>query len=330
MLHLWNRKRELRLIHLDSCSLFHCLVIILAGLSALNACEAKKRQRPAANVIPSAKPPEGAPTDAGGGSQSPGGVNSAGAPADDYFVPFQRPEVFENRPTKDTDIFYSTVHYKSAGESWFKSCASIQVGKQVKGVGCSHPGQGEDSQPEFKKRQIWGFAPESANQSLELIFTTFRPKVVKCGTPEATSSNSTTDLCPGPMSSVSLPERRSTSHGGALKCLKNGRVHVIFYEDQSQGEVDPESKKPLYNNFERNIEARSRLKMQDGGAVPHFSDLRRIFEPSVLNAVYKDESGNSVTEKQLRGQFGIDYGDVIIQIDLGNAGHKLLGFEDCQ
>jgi hypothetical protein len=285
------------------------------------ACNTKKERK--GEIIPPGKP--GASTTpnnvTAGGNQETGGT-PGGSGADNYFKPRKRPSNIsvdgKERPVNTNDIFITPVYVKA--EVWFRTCVKAISGANPLGIGCSlgdaSPKPATDMPPLTVDKPV-GIPLDKGGQKIALTFESFKSAVVKC-TDASARKTSTTGNCPGAVDSISFDTRSTATANSVIKCAKSGDVLVVFYEDQETALV------------EKNNSFRAGLKNAAGSA-PLLPNLKDIFSDPPLTASYTDAAkGAQITEQDVRKKFGVDYQDLILQIDLGSAGNSVAGLESCQ
>jgi hypothetical protein len=307
------------------------VVAVSAGLLlAVLGCQDRKT-RPAAVIKPSAvaEAPKTDPADGIGNPRSAGDGGSPTAPTvsgndavTDYLKPVARParingEDGVQRDTNAHDVFVTPVYVK--GSSWFKNCVAGRIGgAQRRLFGCSHfetprlPNEGP-----LKIGTSYGIPLSAGNQKFDLSFISYKPEVKPCSQIPDKQAKSTTGSCPGEMEQTPFAERASGQKSPYMLCVKSGNVLVVAFEDQTDA---------LFEKFKT---AKAGLKLEGGGSPALFPDAKKLFASEVVNAAYQDKAGKTVTEAELRSRYGVDFADVIVQIDLGTSGNTLAGFEEC-
>jgi hypothetical protein len=285
------------------------------------SCNTKKERK--GEVIPPGKPGAStAPNNVtGGGNQETGGT-PGGSGAGSYFTPRKRPANItvdgKSRPVNNNDIFITPVYVKS--EAWFRTCVKAISGASPLGIGCSLADASPKPPAEMPALVVdnaVGIPLDKGGQKITLTFESFKSAVVKC-TDSSARKTSTTGNCPGAVDSVSFDIRSTATANSVIKCAKSGDVLVVFYEDQETALV------------EKNNTFRGALKSTTGSAplLPNFKD---IFSDPPLTTSYSDAAkGTQITEQDVRKKFGVDFQDLILQVDLGSAGNSVAGLESCQ
>jgi hypothetical protein len=284
-------------------------------------CNTKKERK--GEIIPPGKP--GASNEpykvTGGGEQGPV-VSPGGTGAENYFKPRKRPATInvdgKDRPVNNNDIFVTPVYVKS--EVWFRTCVKAISGANPLGIGCSladaSPKPAADM-PALAVDKAVGIPLDKGGQKITLTFESFKSAVIKCSDPSARKT-STTGNCPGAVDSVSFDVRSTATANSVIKCAKSGDILVVFYEDQETALV------------EKNNSYRAGLKAASGSA-PLLPNLKDIFSDPSLTASYTEAAkGAQITEQDVRKKFGVDFQDLILQVDLGSAGNSVAGLESCQ
>lgn len=284
-------------------------------------CNTKKERKGV--ILPPVKPGASSDPTKGNGEGNPGAsVQPGGAGAEaSYFNPRRRPTTItvngKDRPVNNNDIFITPVYVKA--EAWFRTCVRSITGAVSFGVGCSLADASPKPPAEMPALALdkpVGIPLDKGGQKIALTFESFKSAVVKCGETSARQT-STTGNCPGAVNAVSFDIRSTAAATSAIKCAKAGDVLVVFYEDQETSVI------------EKNNTLRAGLKTA-AGAAPLLPNLKDIFSDPPLAAIYTDTKGAIITEQDVRKKFGVDFQDVILQVDLGSAGNSVAGLESCR
>lgn len=271
----------------------------------LTACEEQsKGPRKGGNPVPSRSP---SPTDDPSVSDGPDddGRDLGGAPVGDasYMQPLQRP-----LDVQADEIVFTPV-YVDRG-AWFKTCVAAKAQGKVGHIGCTVSAGSHLSAdaPLFEINSSVRWKPQSTGQAVELEFYTYRP-ISTGGCSQAG--------CPGPFAAAPALTKTSGSTPATLKCLKSGAALVFFFDDQDD------------SKFSSDAAFRSGLSAV--GTVPPMPFLRNLTDEGLLNAVYSFNSERgTISERDARRKFGIDFDEVILQVDLGSGNYTVKGYESCQ
>jgi hypothetical protein len=221
-----------------------------------------------------------------------------------YMRPLQRPT-----DTKPDEIVFTPVAIDSA--AWFRTCVVAKAQGNSGNIGCTIVGGSHLSTdaPLFELNRSVRWKPQTSGQSVELEFYTYRP---------TSTANCSTSGCPGPFSPSPSLTKLSGSVPETLKCLKSGSVLVFFYDDQDDSKVASD------------VSYRSSLSAEVG-SVPAGPNLRNLTDQALLDAVYLgDPERGSVSERDVRRKYGIDFDELIMQVDLGTGNYSIKGYESCQ
>jgi hypothetical protein len=293
----------------------------------------ERKQRPHAVIKPSSAAPGGPKSDSDPTKNPPGGpVASDAEAAADYLTPVKRPaRIIDNagkeRATNDHDVFVTPVYLKSS--AWFKSCVIGAVGTSPERLfGCTHADAVRLPKEEpLKLRTSYGVPVDAGDQTFAFSLWSFSPEVKKCEDLPDQKSKSSTGSCPGEMAQAPFAKRLTSNAKEHFLCTRSGSTLIIAYEDQSDG-PSAGGEASLFAKYK---EAKANLTLEGSGAKAWvFPDVRKLFASETTNAQFKDTKGGVVLEQDLRQKYGVDFVDVIVQIDLGTSGNKLAGFEDCQ
>lgn len=281
-------------------------VLVVAVCVFSFACEEQsKGPRKGGNPTPK---PSATPTVDPGDPGNPNG-NNPGQPVTpggdaSYMQPLQRPA-----DVQADEIVFTPVYID--GGAWFKTCVAAKAQGKIGNVGCTISAGSHLSKdaPLFELNRSVRWKPQSTGQAVELEFYTYRP---------TSTANCSAAGCPGPFAESPALTKVSGSAPETLKCVRSGSVLVFFFDDQADQKVSSDSA------FRAGLSAES-------GAVPSMPFLRNLTDEGLLNAVYSgNPDGGTISERDVRRKFGIDYDEVILQVDLGSGNYTIKGYESCQ
>lgn len=319
----------------SSCGLVLGLSLGSAVLTLVGAGCQQRRQRPSAVLVSKEQPGGGDSKPRGGGTEGGGGTgtrDSGGAgKALDYLTPVPRPGKISVgsgnvRDTNEHDIFVTPVHVKD--NAWFKSCVIGSVGSDsARQFGCSQaetPRLG--SETKLEARTSFGIPLSSGGQKIVLELWSYKPEVKKCSEIPDKQDKSTTESCPGSLAQDPFAKRKTSEAKQHFLCTRISNTLVLAYEDQESGRT-ASGELGLFDKYRT---AKEGLTMKGGGQAWIFPDVRKLFSSEVTAALFQKSDGTEVSEGELRAKYGVDFTDVIVQVDLGSSGNALAGFEDCK
>ncbi len=282
------------------------LVSLLAAGFLIGGCDDQPKPKPPKKDSNPEVTPTPGPGNDGTGNQTTGN-NPDGNPTTnegdaDYMKPIPRPSSVEDNAIVFTPVYLDT-------KAWWKTCVVVRVsgGTGSGNIGCLHESgtAGGSPIPEFKVNESIQWTPPSAGQKVELEVQVFLP---------SNTDNCDSSGCTGGYRSTEAHSKRSSDTDvGTIACVKSGNALVFFLDDQ------PESKAAL-----------DRQERASYSGAPSRPYLRNLLDTGKLSETFTNSSnGNTITEQELRKKHGLDFDEIVLQVDLGPSGHTIAGFENC-
>lgn len=231
-------------------------------------------------------------------------------------------------------------------QSHFKDCIRLEVSGQETKVGCNKLRDPNDERYLTTETPYVYKVPKGSSQQVGLSFKTWLPASPTCiryGDPACNGHE--------PYKGENQPDATRSVPGQGIKCFKkrDADLYHIYFEDQiPSGPGD---------NYDLDARVRARLRSQTGGAVAAFDPLASdrdavyISTPKEFTGAGTDcvkawiadrsrwagnptiaaelgRNPNSVPERALQACFGIDYSDLILDLE-GVDATISIGATDC-